>query len=165
MTMNGLLSIYNSGSVAQPSRLVLLWHGFGKENDLGAVNMNPALICDSVGSEPCRFNPGGFPQSGDSGTRGDVIWSPVNDGADSVWHFSQGMNMARADTSAKFYRLGGLGTKNSYDDPFGSYGRQGEYWLTTQRCAPSGSSVRYSSFFRPDTEFTYTFGTTGNCFP
>ena len=165
MTYNGLLSIYNSGSVAQPSRLVMLWHGMGKENELGAVNMNPALICDSVGAEPCRFNPGGFPQSGDSGTRGDVMWSPVNDGADSVWHFGHGMNMARADSSAKFYQLGGVGTKSSHDDPYASYGRQGEYWLTIHRCATSGSTVRYSSFFRPDSEFTFSYGTSGVCFP
>ncbi|MBS1708672.1 MAG: prepilin-type N-terminal cleavage/methylation domain-containing protein [Armatimonadetes bacterium] len=164
LTMNGLLSIYNAGAVAQPSRNVLLWYGFGKENDLGAVNMNPALICDATGPEVCRFNPSGMPQGSQSGTRGDVMWSPVNDGNDSVWHFGHGMNMARSDSSAKYYQLGGVGTKSSYDDPFGSYGRQGEYWLTTQRCFAGSSTVRYSSFFRPDTEFNYTFGSQGQCF-
>ncbi len=169
LVINGLINAYSGTAVANPSDLVILWYGFGKENLLGAINMEPALNCGAV--TECRFNPAGLPASttytGNT-ARGDIFWvsysSPTND---SVWFYARGMNMGRADSSAKFYRMGGSPnvplTNNK--DPFRTYGNNGDYWLTVHRCAPTGSTVYYSSFFRPDTELRATPGTAGICFP
>lgn len=161
LIMNGLLDGYSATGIAEPARLVVLWYGFGKENLTGSANMNPALNCGAV--KNCRFNPGGLPATTPfSGTEiGDIMWVAFTDAHDSVWLYSRGQNMARADSSAKFYRLGGTPNQpvSSYGDPFRTYGRQGEYWLTTNRCT-SGGGVRYMSFFRPDTTHNYQFGNT-----
>jgi len=163
LVMNGLLSTYSHTAIESPSKLVLLWNGYGAEHTIGAVNMNPALVCDAVGSAPCRYSPGAAPQAGASCAGGgncDVVFSPETDARDSVWMFGEGQNMGRTDSSAKFYRLGGLtgaADKNSYDDPFRTYGRKGEYWLSTHRCT-SGGGINYMSFFRPDSDFAYNFG-------
>lgn len=162
LVMNGLLSTYNHTAITDPARLVVFWYGYGKENLVGAINMNPALFCNEPGNGVCRFNPGGPPQPGSSCAGGgscDIIWVPYTDSNDSVWFYGRGQNMGRADTSAKFYKLGGTPNvdKNSYDDPYRRYGRQGDYWLATHRCHTNGSH-RYMSFFRPDSEFNYNFG-------
>jgi hypothetical protein len=169
LVVNGLINAYSGTAVANPADLVILWYGFGKENLLGAINMEPALNCGAV--LDCRFNPTALPATSTytgNTSRGDIFWvsysSPTND---SVWFYGRGMNMARADSSAKFYPMGG--TPNTVltnkRDPFRTYGLRGDYWLTVHRCAPTGSTVYYSSFFRPDTELRATPGTTGSCFP
>lgn len=169
LVMNGLLHTYNATAITEPAELVVLWYGFGRENLVGGINMEPSLNCGLV--KECRFNPGGLPAAttytGNT-TRGDIFWvsysSPTND---TVWIYHKGMNMARADSSAKHYKLGGAPnvTITNKKDPFLTYGGQGDYWLTVQRCASGNSGVYYSSFFRPDAEFRHTSSTTGNCFP
>jgi prepilin-type N-terminal cleavage/methylation domain-containing protein len=160
LVMNGLLNAWSATSIAEPSRLVVLWYGFGKENLVGGANMNPSLNCGAV--KDCRFNSGGLPASATytgNTAIGDIMWVAYTDANDSVWFYSRGQNMARADSSAKFYRVGGTPNTSitSYGDPFASYGRQGDYWLTTHRCT-AGGGVRYMSFFRPDTTYNYQFG-------
>jgi prepilin-type N-terminal cleavage/methylation domain-containing protein len=177
LVMNGLLHEYTLSAVAQPSRHVMLWYGFGKENLVGNVNLQPALICDQPAAVPCRFNPSGPPQAGSTAAIGNTNFSAYTDATDSVWYYSQGQNFVRSDSSAKFQRLGGPNVGgncpssapllSNYDDPYRTYGRKGDYWCTTNKCVAAPGAVRYDSFFRPDTEFTYQFGNTSTtlCFP
>lgn len=164
LVMNGLLHTYSETAVARPAELVAFWYGYGKENLIGAVNYQPALNCSET-QPNCRFNPSGMPSTGPSWTNsttlGDVFFGAENDENDSVWFYGRGMNMVRVDGSAKFYPMGGAGPKSSYGDPYASYdSARPDYWLTTHRCVSNGSTVRYSSFFRPDNEFVYQFGNT-----
>lgn len=164
LVMNGLLHNYPETSIARPAELVIYWYGFGKENLVGGINMQPALNCAPTSRE-CRFNANGMPSTGGSytgsTTLGDIYWLAYTDENDSVWFYGRGMNMVRVDGSAKFYPMGGAGPKSSYGDPYASYdSARPDYWLTTHRCVSNGSTVRYSSFFRPDNEFVYQFGNT-----
>lgn len=170
LVFNGLLNGFSQTAVTQPSSLVVLWHGFGKENLVGGINMQPALNCGKVKS--CMFNGGGAPSNPtyDGGTAlGDIFWLAYTDANDSVWFYGRGQNMARADSSAKFYPLGGSPNTalNNRQDPYRLYGRQGEYWLGTNRCAATSGGTRYSSFFRPDAEFRHQTGNSATtlCFP
>ena len=174
LVFNGDLSTFSATGIAQPSQLVVLWYGFGKENLVGGANMQPALNC-AISKVDCRFNPGSLPSAdgpypGVSAATGDIFWSAFTDANDSVWMYGQGQNMARADTSAKFYKIGGNPgtTLASTQDPYRSYGRKGEYWQASNRCvAVAGSTARYSSFFRPDAEFRHQIGNSATtlCFP
>jgi prepilin-type N-terminal cleavage/methylation domain-containing protein len=161
LVMNGLLHEYTISAVAQPSRHVMLWYGFGKENLVGAVNMQPALRCDAPGpnAAPCRFNPSGTPQPGSSNVAGgtaNVNFLSWTDATDSVWFYSNGQNMVHSDSSAKFRRVGGsavggdcpagMPQLNNYNDPYRQYGRKGEYWCTTNKCV----TTRGNYFVNPD---------------
>jgi prepilin-type N-terminal cleavage/methylation domain-containing protein len=152
-TMNGLLQHYSMGSIESPSRLTMLWSGWGKVNYEGIMYVNPRLNCTGTG--PCTFNPSNYPQAGvsDSSQRGD-IWNP---GA-SKWVYGKGQIFVSADTSARFRNIGGHAGQvapagNSNYDPFSRYSATGvavEMW----RCYAPGADVRYACFFRPDNTFS-----------
>jgi prepilin-type N-terminal cleavage/methylation domain-containing protein len=152
LSVNGLLHSYNLSSVEAPSRLTLLWQGWGKVNYAGIAYTNPRLNCRGTG--PCVFNASTYPQPdmSDSSSRGDE-W---NTGA-TMWVHGKGGVFVHTDSSAKYRMLGanaGAATPsgNGNNDPFGKYLASGvpdEMW----RCSAPGATVRYSCFFRPDNKF------------
>lgn len=153
ITMNGLLSTYRIGDVANPSQLTMLWFGFGKNADEGAAYVHPRLLCNGVG--PCRFNPDGPCQQGASPGSGGRMDTWVQD--KTMWVYFKGMPLVFVDSSSKFRRFGrrpGLMTPNGDPnvDPFAVYLADGvpdQMW----RCASPGATVYYSCFFRPDNRF------------
>lgn len=166
-TMNGLLASYPSGAIAQPSRLTLLWQGEYKMNVRGYGDVNPALRCNAGTSARCMFNPDGLPQTGatTSAGRADAVWDAYLISANTMWVYGRGMCFVFADTSAKFRSIGapGVGVAvNSHDDPGASYGATDQppgYLNALHRCRTSPDAPYYTSFFRPDSEFDYRFGT------
>jgi type II secretory pathway pseudopilin PulG len=163
-TMNGLLHSWNASAVAMPSRLTLLWQGAYKAAISGYAYANPVLFCNAYTSAPCRFQPLGFPQEGASNSsfRGDAVYLPF--GEDTAWIYGRGMNFVSVDSSARWRAQNPSGqtadTVRSYDDPAGLYGPNGKQ-RSFHRCVMGeGTMVRYTSFFRPDSEFHYEFGAT-----
>jgi prepilin-type N-terminal cleavage/methylation domain-containing protein len=153
VTFNGLLSTYRLGSIANPSRLTMIWLGFGKNTDVGAAYVHPRLLCNGVG--PCIFNPDGLCQQNASPGAGGRMDTWVQD--KTMWVYFKGMPLIFSDTSAKFRRFGSrpgyyVANGNPNYDPFAVYDANGvpeEMW----RCASQGATVYYSCFFRPDNRF------------
>jgi prepilin-type N-terminal cleavage/methylation domain-containing protein len=168
-SMNGLLNTYPTTSVAQVSKNPLLWGGHYKQNLLGLNLTNPAMQCPAgPGAVPaCVFNPSGPPQTGVAGPSGDG-WFPVPFNAVPAAAYQGGQIYVATDTSAKFRRIGNPGqASNSYDDPFAQFNADGTP-AAMHRCFASGSTFRYLSFFRPDSEYRYQFGNGAanqQCFP
>lgn len=152
LTMNGLLHGYNMGQIEHVSKLIMIWHGWGKNNDKGVAYVNPRLNCRGTGV--CRFNPSGYPQPDmtDASQRGDE-WNTDS----TMWVHARGQVMGSADTSAKYRIMGANAgspnpSGNGNSDPFATYDVQGipiEMW----RCYAPSAAVRYSCFFRPDNTF------------
>jgi prepilin-type N-terminal cleavage/methylation domain-containing protein len=160
-TMNGLLSSYSQSSINAVSNLPLLWGGNGKVALEGVNLANPALNCNGTG--PCQFNPSGPPQAG--ATAGSAwFWvtnaSYASPDRASAWQYGNGMMIARADTSAKFVKVGGArdevtwnnSAPNYTQDPFNRY-RQDAAPLSILNCSTPGATVSYACYFRPDAEF------------
>ncbi len=152
LAMNGLLHAYNLTAIEQPSRMTMVWQGWGKGNDKGVAYVNPRLNCRGTGM--CIFNPSTYPQAGmtDASERGDE-WNPD----ESLWVHSKGNVMVNSDTSCKSRRLGGHAgvatpAGNGNEDPFSVYTVTGipvEAW----RCYAPAATARYTCFFRPDNAF------------
>jgi len=166
LSANGLLSSYPGGGVAQPARLTLVWWGNMREEIVGYGFTNPTLRCNNPAGGVCRFNPVAPPQIGATlvSGRGDVVYAPYNPASDTAWVFGKGFTYAMADTSAKWRAMNPGGTPTpggqmvrSYDDPTLQYGNNGQQ-LAYHRCTSSPTAPLYLSFFRPDSEFQYTFG-------
>ncbi len=163
-TMNGLLHAWATTAVAMPSRLTLVWQGAYRAAVSGYAYANPVLNCNANTDAPCRFQPQGFPQAGASNTsyRGDLVYLPF--GEDTAWIYGRGMNFVAVDTSARWRAQNPSGqtgdTVRSYDDPAGLYGPGGKQRAFHRCVLGEGTLVRYTSFFRPDTEFKYEFGAT-----
>jgi prepilin-type N-terminal cleavage/methylation domain-containing protein len=155
LTMNGLLHTYNASAIAEISRLPMLWYGSGKLNYTGYGRSMPQIRCTTTDAV-CRFNPTGMPDSGVH-TNGSAWYTPTG-GQRSSWVFSRGMIFARADTSAKFRRVGseGPGTVENVEDPFYGYLANG-VGLNYSTCRPLGSAatVGYWCQFRPDFDFNF----------
>lgn len=171
-TMNGLLSIYPLASVAEPSRLALVWQGEGNAAGEGYANASPMLRCEAADLRPCRFNPNGSPQEGTtiSGGIADFWWTgPDADPGVSFATYGPGMTYVGTDGSAKYRPNGSakVSTGNfprivDYGDPFSAYdseGRPAGMWS----CSSDGGLTFYRSFFRPDTTFQYDFSSMANC--
>ncbi|MCW5942946.1 MAG: prepilin-type N-terminal cleavage/methylation domain-containing protein [Fimbriimonadaceae bacterium] len=163
-TLNGLLSTFTLSAIAQPSRLTMLWQGEFKMNVRGYGDQNPALRCNALTAAPCRFNPGGVPQAGATmnAGRSDAVWAAYVDALDTVWVHGRGMIFVASDSSARYRQLnpgGSLSDVNSYDDPARRYEADGTQ-IAYHRCRTSPTSPYYLSFFRPDSEFNYRFGST-----
>jgi type II secretory pathway pseudopilin PulG len=163
-TMNGLLHAWTSTAIADPSRLSLLWQGAYRATVEGYAYSNPVLACNANTLAPCRFNPAGYPQAGASnpGLRGDAVYLPF--GPDTAWIYGRGMIFVASDGSARWRPQNPNGQtthmERSYDDPAGLYGPNGRQ-LSFHRCLMGeGTQVRYTSFFRPDSDFRYEFGAT-----
>ncbi len=169
LCMNGLLSNWNQTAVASVSTLPLLWFGNGKEAYRGYAYTNPLLRC-TRGAVQCRFNPGGSVDGGTARSREDVYEFTFVAANDTVQVFNGGNIVVRADTSAKFFRMGQTNSAftRGYNEPGFQYlqgGRGGAplgYVNLPMRCVTSVGAPAYASMFRPDTENRYQFGTTGD---
>lgn len=163
-TMNGLLHSWSATAIAYPSKLTLLWQGAYKASVEGYAYSNPVLNCNANTLAPCRFNPRGYPQVGAANEhlRGDAVYLPFGD--DTAWIYGRGMIYVSADTSARWLPQNPSGqttdTVRSYEDPAGLYGPNGKHRAFHRCVMGAGTQVRYTSFFRPDSEFNYEFGST-----
>lgn len=156
ITMNGLLHNVSSSEINEISRLTLFWYGRGKHNYEGYATSQPTLRCSTA--DTCHFNPSGMPDSGPANTFGHVFGTipAAQGGTRSYWVFSQGMIFARADSSAKFQKIGtnGPGTAQSVTDPFAEYlanGVPSSRW----NCRLGSATTGYWCQMRPD--FTFNF--------
>lgn len=165
-TLNGLLNAYSATAVASPSQLPLLWPGGGPYNTRALNFTNPSLDCNVTSAAvPCQFNASGAPQAGAalavSGAfkRGDTLWGyTVASGlTNSYFIYSGGYTQARADSSAKFYKVAN-GVKGL---PFRTYDNTGA-GTASNRCNTDGATV-YLAAFRPDSTYNYSFGTNLPC--
>lgn len=166
--MNGLLHNYPTTAVANPSQLTLFWPEEGKVQVEGFAYSNPALRCNGPVGQSCRFNPSGPPMSGTvlgSGSRADSWFGAWETSFDTAWLYGRGMSMTFCDTSTKYFTFNagnkihtGAEIERNYRDPAMTYGANG-YQASGHRCAMTGATVTYLSFFRPDSEFRYQFGT------
>jgi len=152
MAYNGLLHAYNATGVVQPSTIPLVWGGRGQQNTIGNSLTVPALYCpNDISTGACIYTPGKPPQGVQPGG-----YMFVN-GA-SWWAYSQGVNWAYCDTSAKFHKLGQTRLPNQNDyktDPNVFYDAQG--WSTDQTgnratgfFYTSNDGGNYPYIFRPD---------------
>ncbi len=155
-TFNGLLSSLSMTSMAQPSAVTMLWFGHGKTNRVGQSLPVPALRCNTPVGQTCVFNPSGYPDStnGSGNTFGSAWFVPT--GTATHYAYNQGSIFVRADTSAKYLRLGSPNStgNNMLVDPFASYDAAGRA-LSYTGCRPAGSAATvpfYWCFFRPDIE-------------
>lgn len=174
-SMNGLLSVLSATSVAAPSRCPLIVMGNGKEAYRGYAYTNPLLRCNVVGSPAlpagvCRFNPGGTPQASSTvglSARQDTYELTFEPSYDTTWVTGDGWIVAYTDTSAKFQKQPQQGTNTgNYNHPGYTYtlGRNGTgaggYIEVPLRCR-FGTGGLYQSYFRPDVENNYAFGSVG----
>jgi prepilin-type N-terminal cleavage/methylation domain-containing protein len=165
LTMNGLLTSWSTTAVADPSRLPLVWQGEFKMNVEGYGDVNPAMRCNSPTAQPCLFNPNGPPQPGatlPSNGRADAVWGAYTASADTVWVYGKGLNFVATDSSARFRTLnpnGSPGPHQTYNDYAQDYVPGTGLSTTIHRCRSNSTSPYYTSFFRPDTTYTYPFGT------
>lgn len=160
MAMNGLLQFYPMSGVNEPSRLTMLWYGWGKINREGFGFSQPVLNCVG-GTGDCRFNPGGSPESTKTdaavGQFGHAHVSPPSGGNRTHWVHTGGNIFVATDTSAKFRKVGAGsagGTVESVYDPYASYSSIG---AATGRynCKLGSATVGYWCQMRPD--FTFNF--------
>ena len=89
-SMNGLLNSLQLSSIADKSRVPLIWEGRGRQSGLGGVLQNPLLTCID-GTQPCVFNTGclGGTNGGTGGAFGLLgpIWTH---GKRNHWLFIDG---------------------------------------------------------------------------
>jgi prepilin-type N-terminal cleavage/methylation domain-containing protein len=163
-TMNGLLSSYPTTAVARVSQLTLVWQGEFKMNVEGYGDVNPAMRCNSPQPEPCMFNPNGTPQPSAtmSSGRSDAVWGAYTAEADTIWVYGKGLTFVQTDGSAKFRVLnpgGSAGPFDTYSDFARTYVQGTGLSVGIHRCRTGSSAPYYTSWFRPDSEFNYPFGT------
>jgi prepilin-type N-terminal cleavage/methylation domain-containing protein len=163
-TMNGLLHSWSMTAIAEVSRLPLVWQGEFKMNVEGYGDVNPAMRCNAPTAQSCLFNPSGTPQAGAtmSSGRSDAVWGAYLDSADTVWVYGKGLTFVRADSSAKFVTLnpgGSAGPHSTYSDYARTYVAGTGTSVTIHRCRSTPTAPYYTSFFRPDTTYSYAFGT------
>lgn len=154
--MNGLLHTFNMGGIVQPTTVPLFWYGIGNVNYNGQMVSTPNLRC--AGPNSCMFDAGAFPDdTNGSGSSFGSYW--VSPPTETVSHrsFTAGTIFVRADSSAKYLRIGvdnGGTIANYLTDPFSQYNAQVRGTSYTG-CRPSGSASSvpyYWCFFRPDLE-------------
>jgi prepilin-type N-terminal cleavage/methylation domain-containing protein len=129
-TYNGLLSQYSQAGVATPSSLPMFFEGRGKYSALGFALSNPNLICANANNtDPCVYKPwSGGCVAGNGGQSAMFVLSG------SAWVHNGGNNFVRADSSAKWRRIGAALTPANTDwrfDPYTGYNAQGFpgfYW-------------------------------------
>jgi prepilin-type N-terminal cleavage/methylation domain-containing protein len=168
MTFNGLLHTFPASAIEQPSVVVTMWPGTGNVALRGRSGANPALRCASTQDLPCQFNPSGAPQAGlAAGANHSAFFGYGNfSGSYKVWAFQGGNVMARADTSAKFMKVGTNIAKADVDnwtdgfvEPYSKIDADASpvgssWWYSTcssgSEEAVDASQPRYVCFFRPD---------------
>ncbi|MCG9895912.1 MAG: hypothetical protein MH204_10605 [Fimbriimonadaceae bacterium] len=176
LSANGLLNTWPATAIAAVSELPLLWFGNGKEAYRGYGYTTPYLRCTgtpATPAPPCLFNPTGHSYGGTTPrTREDTFEFTFVTANDTVRVFNDGNIIVRADTSAKFQKMGstvsadGSVKTRGYGEPGFSY-RSGNGFpagnlFEPMRCVTSAGAPAYSSMFRPDSTFSYAFGTTGD---
>ncbi|MBS1709109.1 MAG: prepilin-type N-terminal cleavage/methylation domain-containing protein [Armatimonadetes bacterium] len=172
ISMNGLLNGYPATAIVNVSRTPLMVWGNGREAYRGYAYTNPIMRCDVVGTPgnpapACQFNPGGRPQAGMTRSlslRMDTYEFAFNSANDTTWVQGDGWVVARADSSAKFFKQPKNGTNTgNYDQPGYIYtdGDTGGGYLDTPLRCRFGSGGLYQSYFRPDTDANYEFGSVG----
>ncbi len=164
LSFNGLLHTLSTSEVNSPSKLTLVWWGNMKEQLGGYAFTNPILSCaaDAAGYlVNCRFNSSGRPSTVTS--QNDYSFPPYVASNDTAWVFNRGIVFVACDSSARLVQQNPGGRAGSgyasYKDPTATYGKDGQQ-ISYHRCTATGTSLgAYLSFFRPDTDFTYRFGT------
>ncbi|HWP31844.1 MAG TPA: hypothetical protein VNK96_09025 [Fimbriimonadales bacterium] len=138
-TYNGLLHLLPKSSVANPSKLPLIWQGLGHAELLGFALSNPALYCGSnVPPSDCMYKK--FQNEYFNG----VIFAPY-----SMWSYERGAHFLSVDGTVRFIPLGGtleFAKTDQYTDPFAGYDMNGKptaYW----------TAEGYPFLFRPDYDF------------
>jgi prepilin-type N-terminal cleavage/methylation domain-containing protein len=184
LSANGLLNTWSATAVASVSQLPLLWFGNGKEAYRGYAYTSPYLRCTATGSAaspapPCRFNPTGRSQgTAAARAREDTYEFTFNPSNDTVQVFQGGNIIVRTDSSAKFFRMGANSQPFSNQQPTRAIMEPGYiytvgnnpdrgvtpagYVYLPMRCVSNVGAPHYMSMFRPDSEFNYQFGTTGD---
>ncbi len=169
MTMNGLLHAWSGTSIESPSLVPAFWSGHGNTALKGRSSANPSLNCTGIAD--CRFNPSGAAQSDSSVASGGnqslfFGFSNFNAGYNIWTHGGKsggGVVIARADSSAKYYRAGTLAYPPNYHltgetEPYAAYTGNGEgfYYNTSSQpdCGQNldldNGTFQYICFFRPD---------------
>jgi prepilin-type N-terminal cleavage/methylation domain-containing protein len=174
VSMNGMLHAWSATAVAQPSKLPLFWQGGFKVNVVGGYFSTPQLDCPTPGAggavAPCRFNPGGGPQSGTPAYGYNYYVPTLDPKIINTFVYGRTMIMSATDSSTKVYNFGGLprwpqyATLNvnsnpfSAGDPGGTAGDGSAYWMTdcVSPGANKGASTYYPGYFRPDSEYNFT---------
>lgn len=164
-SFNGLLTNYSQSSVANPSKLTLFWPGNMKEEIVGGGFPNPVIACTaSANTIPCNF------ESALANNYDDISWYTYVAANDTSWVVGQGMPFATVDGSVRFVSFATKGRatpagqiEREYRHPARTFGSQRPGYMSSfQRCT-SGRGRPMLSFFRPDSTFSYEFGTTGSC--
>jgi prepilin-type processing-associated H-X9-DG protein len=125
-TMNGLLSTYPLASVANPTRVPLIWEGRGRSGFLGGVLQNPLLVC-ADGTQQCRFNSAEAGNSAANGGTGSMfglngsIWTH---GRDNNWLFVDGHVEVRK-LAAAVSNDGSYVDTDANVDPYRNYNERG----------------------------------------
>lgn len=169
LSMNGLMSNWSATAVASPSKAPLFVWGNGLEGYRGYAYTNPILRCVGTNPNPCKFNPGGPAQAGSTfgaGSRQDVYEFTFDASNDTTRVHGDGWVVAHADTSAKFYKQPESGTNTgNYTQPGYIYVKGGGVPAgnldVPLRCRFGATGFRYMSYFRPDSEYNYAFGSVG----
>lgn len=179
---NGLLNTYSATAVAAPSQLPLLMFTNGKEAYRGYAYTPVYLRCTGTPNPapPCIFNPTGHAYGGASPrSREDTYEYTFNPGNDTIQAFNGGNIIVRVDSSARFQPMGRNSQPQATATPTRAYNEPGFVYTTglntdrggttpagyvwqPMRCVSSVGAPHYQSMFRPDSEFRYQFGTTGN---
>jgi len=153
-TMNGLLHNYPSTQIANPALVTMIWYGQGRTNRVGQSLPVPQLRCGAPATQTCVFSPTAYPDSWAGGGNAFASAWFVPSGTTTHWAYQQGTVFVRADTSAKFLKIGAPNATglDMLRDPFSSYDGNGRA-LTYTGCRPSGSTGPYYwCYFRPDRE-------------
>jgi prepilin-type N-terminal cleavage/methylation domain-containing protein len=170
LNYNGLLHGWSATAINQPSKLPLMLENY-KENTLGTAIANPQLCCTDVGPG-CRFNPGGYPQGGQTscvyyGPGYGYVWFLSTQAANfTLWVYGRGMPFVASDTSARTVQFNAplwpQYAQNVNSSPWSSFDPNGvpgsPYWMT-DCVAPGGTKpnpIFYAGYFRPDSQYDYT---------
>ena len=156
LVFNGLLNTYNATAIENVSMVPALWSGRGAQNHIGRATSNPNLFCGpgSTSGSSCVFNAGGPANAGASYSR----WYWDGNAGPRADTYSRGIVVARADSSAKFYKLSMSTTVNTNVlEPWSSYTAQG-YPNGMRLCTMNQAEVAawHHCFFRPDQDGTRT---------
>jgi prepilin-type N-terminal cleavage/methylation domain-containing protein len=100
-SFNGLLQHFSSTSIAEPTKLTLIWQGFGNTTNNGAAFLSPRLNCNGTPG-PCRFDPAGPPQANATGLPQIFGFNFTTD----YTPFGNGNIHVFADSSAKLVNYG-----------------------------------------------------------
>ncbi len=146
-SMNGLLSSYPASGVNVPSKLILFGGTRGNQKINGYATSQPHLLCPNP-DQPCQF----VPSSSSCDGSANGVWSSafsVPFGF-SMWTYGKGVNVASADGSAKYRRVGSnvRGSTDYRTDWMTQYDEAGRSYTEWQ-----DSNFCHTMLFQPDFDF------------